>query len=903
MDPVPMFFGPTGAGPFALLGLEPLPIEPPEVLLALHGRLAQLARHPQSSTPAGEEVNLALHAAAAQLCDPTNLRVLLRVWSGQADGESPSDRLGTGSGEFAESPTDLAIERDLHIAVGLSGGWNAQAMRRLAMACRARGVDPVDAVRAVQWAGRGRNGPARARKAAPKRRAKASGRTPKRARKAEYPVALRLPANRQRIPFDVIILLGIGALGIVLITTAIILLSPARRPPIPTGPLAQSPGASGPLDFAKRDPARGIGPADSDELAIGNPRAIAQEFSGATQDLATDSAAAHTRFARAYEAFGKSWTLMTTDEISAVVSRIVDFCYGAARLEIPVATSITKPLHQPLSGGKASVRAAAAAAAIGGRLLSERELPAAFLDQIQSGATVGDRGSRVEISSNFRVGLERNLNSIVLVIASQCPGNSESWEGFVEVRDAAIGERQPAKDILTLNALESLLRNSSVPPQELLKSVGVLARSLSWHPSDELQASLSGWLEDAAIPAELLAEVTRAMVASSSPGVDSTMVLSVGSGPEARSNLRERLVQAWQGKSVTSETEEVAAWAAWAEKLLEENPTKTSERLWTAARLSQATYAGEQLRAGRPDRAREILAADVSNQPQTSGAAGADVPRPDPNSKALEYVAAGTSVQGRLEVLKQFQSSGSPPDTLFADTLVTESARGSPASVRDMARSEVRRFASEPSIVLATLRLLPQIPETPENADWVAEVAKSSGSWRKRTKWKEAAQIAVLDRAIALFPVSADETAIDTAASQLADSWADRAGDDAGGKTADPSVAIESLEASMASAGRSIRGAPPGLSIADIRRRLGARAGIAPGPLERAVAMQSACVEWTALSIARERPSELGALQQMLEMWKGLRRGARTSTEQLLDGERMMLRMQLLRMGRKGKTS
>lgn len=896
-----MFFGPTGPGPFALLGLEPHPVEPSEVLQALHARLAQLARHPQSSTPAGEEVNLALHAAAAQLCDLTNLRVLLRIWNGESAKDSAGGRFGAVRGEFSESLPSMAIERDFHVAVGLSGGWNAQAMQRLAMSCRAKGVDPVDAVRAVQWMSRNPNATVRIGSLSAGAKARDGGRSKKRQKKPAVRVAMR--PRSQRIPMDAIILLGIGALGVVLIATAIILLSPSRRTAIPGASSVQSPAESKPLVIDSRDSSGPSAPIDSEGLALGSPRAITQEVAGSIQDLATDPGAAHKRFAVAYEAFAKTWPLMTADEISAIVSRIVDFCYGAARLDTPVVATITKPLHRSLAGGKLAVRAAAAASAISGRLLSEKELPAAFLDQIQSDATIGDRGTKVESSSVFRVGLERNASGIALAIAAECPANADSWEGFIEVRDAALGDRQPAKDILTLNAMESLLRNATLPPPELLKSVGVLARSLSWHPSDELQAALSGWLEDTTVSAELLAEVTRAMVASSAPGIDSTMVLPFGAGPEARSNLRERLAEAWQGKSTTSEPEEIAAWATWAEKLLEEGSSTPAERLWVAARLSQATFAGEQLRAGRPDRAREIIAADLPTQPPGTGAVKTDVPRPDPNSKALEYISAGNSVQGRLEVLKQFQSAGAPPDTLFADVLITEAARGSPAAIRDLARTEVRRHASAPSIVLATLKLLPQIPETPENADWVADVAGAGANWKKRSKWKDAAQLAVLDRSIALFAVSPDESSINAAAVQLADSWADRAGDDSAGKSGNSSAAIESLEAAMASSSRAIRGAPPGLSIADIRRRLAARIEIAPGSLERAVAMQSACVEWTALNIVRERPSDLAELQQILDLWKGSRRTATSSTEQLLEGERIMLRLQLLRMGRKGKSA
>jgi hypothetical protein len=904
LDPVPMFFGPTGPGPFALLGLEPAEIEPPRVFEALHARLAQLAKHPQSATPAGEEVSLALHAAAAQICDPSIRSVLLRTWHAQESGETSYDSEHVPLGEQAAAPIDVGIERDLHLAIGLSGGWNARAMERLAIACHAKGVDLADAVRAVQWAGQAGRVRSRPPKPAEKRQRLPTPRASGSAEKIALPE--RDKSSARVVPRDAIILIGIGGLGIVFLATAIILLTPAKRPALPISSSPPSAIASAPLNIASPEAGRSRSendPSASNELEIGDPRAITLEISGAMQDLASDAVAAHTRFARAYDAFGKTWPMMSADEIAAVVSAIVDYCYGASRLDTPSAATITRPLHENLASGKSAVRAASAAASIAGRLLSERELPRAFLDQIESGATIGDGGSKVESSSSFRVGLERNMNSLGTAIASSAPASAEAWKGFLEVRDAALADRQPSRDIATLNVLEMLLRNTTIPPRDLVGSVGVLAPALSWRPSDELRMALAGWLEDATVPSELLTEITRAMVASSAPGVDSTMVLPAGSGPEARSNLRERLAQVWQGKTVTTEREDFAAWLRWAEILLYTETKSDAERLWTASRLSRATLAAEALRAGEAERAVQIMSADASTRPAGNPPALPALPKPDPASKALEYAGAGNSVQGRLEVLRQVQAANTRPDTLLADVLVTESARGTPAAIRDLARSELRKHAADPAIVLATLRLLPSVPETPENADWVSEVAGITGEWKKRPKWKEAAQIALLDRAIGLFPVSPDESNIDAAARELADSWFDRSGEAPASKEADARDAIDALEASLASATRSPRGAPAGLNVSEIRRRLAARTEIAPGPLERAVAKQAACVEWTALSVAHERPGDIGAVQQLLEQWNTTRRSATTSTEQLLEGERVIVRLQMLRVGGKVKAS
>ncbi|MBL8875158.1 MAG: hypothetical protein JNM86_05110 [Phycisphaerae bacterium] len=908
-DPVPIFFGPTAPGPFALLGLDVGEHDAPAIFQALHARLARLAAHPQAATPAGEEVALALHAAAAQLCDPAIRRVLIHTWNADAASALPTQPMPLG--EIVMDSNAGAIERDLHLAVGLSGGWNSRAMERLAIACRSRGVDLDAAVRGLQW----RSVPNRSRQtrdeanrqqtAAP--RPTDAPRTRRGRRRSGAHAAKQPHASMRRGLRDAVILAVLGATGVLCLAVAIIFLSPGGRPPLPVQPAAGESAVAAPLPFAPSAPPQLVENerANPDELESGDPRIMTQELVGATQDLATDAGAAHARFARAYRAFGRSWPLLNPDEVSAVVSAIVDFCYGASRIETPTASTITAPLQGKLASGRFAVREAAAAASISGRLLSERELPRAFLDQIEAGATLGDDGPKVEPSSAFRVGLERNLTSIAGQIARVAPASSESWKGFIEVRDAALGDRLPARDVSTLNAIEMLLRSTSLPPRDLVRSIGVLAAALSWHPSDELRMAISGWLEDTTVPAELLTEITRAMVASSAPGVDSTMVLAPGAGPNARSELRERLAQVWQGKSISTEREDFANWTTRASELLDIQAGSDAETLALAARISRTILALDALRAGKVDRANEIMVASGADTPTTPAPQPpATLPRPDPASKALEYAAAGNSVQGRLEALKQIHAANAPPDTLLAELLVTESARGTPAAIRDLARTTLRRHALEPSILLATLRALPSIPETAENAEWVAEVAAAGTKWSKRSKWKTQAQIALLDRAIAVFPASQAEAAIDLAASELATSWFERVGDGAKPASDDPNAAIESLEAAMASAARSPRGgAPAGLNPAEIRRRLAARKEIAPGPLELAVARQGACVEWTALGVAQERPGDIGAVQQIIEQWNTARRKGGSSIDQLLEGERAVLRLQLLRIGAKARES
>src|SRR5690606_2046756 len=76
--PVEQILGPGAlwAGPYSLLGLRPGAVTDVTILAALDRRLEQIAAHALRDSPEADETRLALHAAAAQLLDPSVRRHL-----------------------------------------------------------------------------------------------------------------------------------------------------------------------------------------------------------------------------------------------------------------------------------------------------------------------------------------------------------------------------------------------------------------------------------------------------------------------------------------------------------------------------------------------------------------------------------------------------------------------------------------------------------------------------------------------------------------------------------------------------------------------------------------------------------------------------------------------------------
>lgn len=141
LSPVERCFGPAAAsgGPFELLGLPLEPVDERVVHEALRRRLARLAASPYGATPEADEVRLALHAAAAQLCDPLVRERLLALWREQSRAAEASRSRDSGP----EVDDKTASLRLLALRVlARSGGWNRRSRRRVAALAHALGVSP-----------------------------------------------------------------------------------------------------------------------------------------------------------------------------------------------------------------------------------------------------------------------------------------------------------------------------------------------------------------------------------------------------------------------------------------------------------------------------------------------------------------------------------------------------------------------------------------------------------------------------------------------------------------------------------------------------------------------------------------------------------------------------------------
>ncbi|MEO0629115.1 MAG: hypothetical protein AAFY46_00115, partial [Planctomycetota bacterium] len=131
----------NAANPFEVLGLPVGPITESDVIDALGERMVSVGSHPLSETPEGNEVRLALHAAAAQLLDASIRKALLdRAGISAASARHPAR---------PRAPIDALGPRALMV-IASEGGWNPRAMRRVAMLAHAEGIPSSAVPRAVR---------------------------------------------------------------------------------------------------------------------------------------------------------------------------------------------------------------------------------------------------------------------------------------------------------------------------------------------------------------------------------------------------------------------------------------------------------------------------------------------------------------------------------------------------------------------------------------------------------------------------------------------------------------------------------------------------------------------------------------------------------------------------------
>lgn len=941
--PVERFLGAEEArgGPFALLGVSAHQCTDDVVLAALDRQLERVSRHPECDTPEADEVRLGLHAAAAQLLDPSVRRHLVARWTGAPI--SPAPRPPPPSGR---SRSHLLLEHDALLTLGLYGGWNQLALRRLVALAHARGLtaDQVAATLRGLAVRRRRPGAVSARP-----RAVGNGEVTQRATKRPVaPEAISsVPLPEQIDPARrlLVMILVFGGTGLLLAAGAIILIirlltaEPVAVPaPGPAGAVSTAPGLTSPATVpipsasgASVPPTGAPQPAApraSRDGSGASPGALVRELVACSQGLGIDPEEAMERFGRAVEALGQAWPRLARDQLVATQDSIVEFVYRTGdvpEMSARALESVAKGAAALIRSGNEPLAASEVVPAVWSmgilvRLSREKDLTASAREAIDGWLASALGHARFVQERTFEAGAAAAIGIVPRRLLPVEPSGADppapvldAWRKWAEAARAAAGTDDAQYQLHLLNGLEILLLLGPDPTadQRVYETVSEMTSRLTWRSGDPSRPRLIRWFDDRRLSAGDLHAVTSSLASrSAAEGVDITMVLSAGASDRVRADLRDRFARSW-GVATGIDREALdARWAQTARDAVNRSygAAGPTEHLASAVVLARVNEAAWRLLQGDAEGASAILAdltADVDAV--LAGAAepaGAVAPiRSGDAAWAEKYLAARRNIPVRMELLNRLTSQGTSIGPIDAEVLVQEALVGTPAEVRIRAGEVARQFADSAALVNAVLEQLHRAPRIPLTASFVQYVAQSRMPPVGHSSWAAAARRALVERVLELVSAQGSLSAIDRLSVPLTRAYRGLASETA----LTPEMRRERVQppahASAAAAWQRWRTAAEKLvpaqgvvpSLEQLDRRRSGRAALASGLVQAFAAEQASLFEIMAYVAASEVPHRADELRTILAEQAQRRREARTIMEQIGAVERAITQLWLLR--------
>lgn len=601
------------------------------------------------------------------------------------------------------------------------------------------------------------------------------------------------------------------------------------------------------------------------------------------------------RFAWRLRRLSDSWPSSTDDQTVAEVSALLDDIFLAAS-DVQELDTIARVLLEaaPLGGASAAQSPGAASAVRAeilrrsfiARILSEPELEPRLRRRIE---TELSSESVPAPTARWREALLASLQQVGAELTREAPDSPEAWAAWIACRNAILDARSPERDRVTIRPLDALIRGVrgglSARQRE---AIALLAAAMSWQPAGWVRDITLSWFAPGAASAEVLGILTRAIVSSAAPGIDSTLVAEGDSVNASR--IRALLEKAWNAPVLSRDPELLSRLRSAAREALAAPEATGAASLATALRCARLSRAADLLRAGRVDEASPLI---KTNGPELPGPRQADpLPSPDPDSPALRYAALGAAAPARVAWMESLLDNAMTLDALAASVVIREASRGTPVTVRDAARSVVRRRVGDLSLLLAALDQVLLLPETPENAAWIASLAGRRLRSDPSGRWRSDAHLALLEATSARLADSGSEAWIESIAAQLAALWLDAASESAPPDGVDPAIAASLLEASLRR--RIVESQGASILLDAIDRRRDARLQLVRSGVHVVAVRRAAAVELAALALSQERsdlaPRGRAIVDDFAARWA-------TSPDvlvQITEAERAALRLSLL---------
>ncbi|MFG0286035.1 MAG: hypothetical protein ACF8R7_16580 [Phycisphaerales bacterium JB039] len=920
--PVERILGPGAlwAGPYSLLGIAPGPVDDDVILGALDRRLDQVGAHPLRDAPEADETRLALHAAAAQLLDPAVRQHLEARWSGaRPPASAPAPEPSPGQRVSRRTPAEVALEHDAVVTLGLYGGWNQRALRRLTMLAHARGLSSHAVAMTLQRLASPRAAPAL-------RAAGGMGPGPVQRTMREQ---LNAPDADEVDPAPLILRhIGIvlGALGLSVAASALLVaavLAALKQPQAPAPPTA-APITQAPLEpdpAERRIPVVTPAPAAADVMEADAAARALRTLAGADD---VGYAESMRRFDLALRGLERSWPDLTSMQRIAATDSLVEFVYRAARWPggaREAVARIARPSAVLAPGAvitpDAAIPAIWSAGALS-RLARERDVPSGAQAEIRR-ALASSLGAReVTFERSFEAGAAAAIGALADRL-SESPedfwsgGDAvDAWESWMRAVTATAGDQHALRERLTLAGLESLLVRGPEPSasESVFRIVRTLTGALRWRADELARPTLLRWFDDRRMTAADLHAVTSALAGgSSAQGVDITMVLPVLASDRVRAELRARYASAWGLGAGIDREQAVSGWYEAAQAELASPPgAAPADRLERAVRLSRLSEAASWAWRGQIEQAArrvdeltaqlEAPARQSAQWPQL--AAGYTVA---PSPWAASYLGARRNIPLRLAKLDQAERASGPLPIVDAELIAIEALRGQPAEIRRKAADVAFARAGSPSITHALLEQLPRAPQARHVSELIEALTGAVLPSEDSELWAAAARRALVERLLAQIAAEGEHGRIERLADLLAESYAARVADHPDSVAPAIAADADALAAAlwnrwMVPGPRSAMASAAPVPLAQIELNRAGRLNLASSEVERFAAQQASVMELMTVTVTLERPDAAARLGAILEQAADARAAAGHILGQIEAVEAAMVRIWMERLGR-----
>jgi hypothetical protein len=524
-SPVVEFLGDDAGvgGPFALLGLLHEIESDAQVIRARNRRLHQIDLHRHRSTPDADEVRLAVYTAASQLLDHKLRDELRRRWP---QGTPVAIPQAWKPSKTVSRITPVFLQNAKRL-IGVSGGWNLIARKRLAYYARMHRVSALELVEALSPKNGKHDDPL----------VDHAQKTYSSIREFQKTHPVRLieepaPNSMHWIgAYALLVLMG-GAL-----VTSVIVNPPAFEHPITTRELSEFPQEKNQRSGSELESPSQNNP----QRDIQHYTAIAHELDQLVTRARTDYLGSVERFSTVYPLFVENWTAFPKPALERSCAHMAEMIvhldqsrtqdHSVLYSILDSNTQIQNPASLMIRG--AVVEYVLTTPAISDSVQNELSLIAKKLLKRDARASEDVYSSLVS-TAEFQSITKRN-------------DDVEWWGHWMGgVRSATLDDDSRFTRIL-LDAISSRLRDQSPPTESWYTTAKLLANSLSWRTGSPERYWLLGQFADEGVSTQRLAMFTRALALDTgAPQVNVQMILNPSSTFLERQELAQVYRKAWE---------------------------------------------------------------------------------------------------------------------------------------------------------------------------------------------------------------------------------------------------------------------------------------------------------------------------------------------------------------------